>query len=489
MTAADATVQYGHAAPTFSESTSALQNSETIIFGLPTSSYTTTTAVGANPEITPFTTKVSGTATLSNYSITPVNGILTVTAAPLTVTASNKIKLYGSTYTFAKTEFTDAGLQNGETIGSVTLVSGGSSATAGVAGSPYSITPSSATGGTFNPSNYSTPDYVPGTLTVTPAPLSVKANNLSVEYGSPVPTFTDTVISETLYAGDAFSSAINTCNYTSTSPAGSYSIRPSNATGTGGFNDTNYTITYEDGILTVQPPTISVGSGGMTLGGYSLSNILPTHTAQLTIGSVKGGLNNPLTLSSVWSGSGLASVSSTGLNLGGVIRINGISAPAAGYGSSVSASGFTTAFGIPAPIWGFKPWVIIAPISAPPYAFKADAIKAGLATSFSALGWADGVVAQSNSNIRSAIVIDPNSLTALVNATTASNLSEIGSSGVASKSGIVSHGGPTGQGGTWNIGVNACGTSGFSVPGSSLQALIAATNGGQLVVGNGATIS
>ncbi len=96
-----------------------------------------------------------------------------------------------------------------------------------------------------------------------------------------------------------------------------------------------------------------------------------------------------------------------------------------------------------------------------------------------------------HANISSAIVLDLNSLAALVAATNASSLSAVSgtSSSVASASGIVSHGGPKGQGGRWNIGINGYGTSGFTVQGSSLQALLAATNGGQLVVANGATIS
>ena len=41
--------------------------------------------------------------------------------AALAITANNASKTYGQTLTFAGTEFTSLGLQNGETIGSVTL--------------------------------------------------------------------------------------------------------------------------------------------------------------------------------------------------------------------------------------------------------------------------------------------------------------------------------------------------------------------------------
>ena len=45
----------------------------------------------------------------------------TVTPAPLSITANNASKTYGQTLTFMGTEFTCSGLQNGETIGTVTM--------------------------------------------------------------------------------------------------------------------------------------------------------------------------------------------------------------------------------------------------------------------------------------------------------------------------------------------------------------------------------
>ena len=48
-----------------------------------------------------------GRAGLSNYTITYVNGSLTVNPAALTITANSTSKTYGQTVTFAGTEFTD----------------------------------------------------------------------------------------------------------------------------------------------------------------------------------------------------------------------------------------------------------------------------------------------------------------------------------------------------------------------------------------------
>ena len=90
---------------------------------------------------------------------------VTITPAALTVTAKDAAKTYGQTVTFGGTEFTSAGLLNGETIGSVTLASAGASAAAGVTGSPYAITASNADGGTFTAGNYAI-TYQDGKLTV-----------------------------------------------------------------------------------------------------------------------------------------------------------------------------------------------------------------------------------------------------------------------------------------------------------------------------------
>ena len=108
-----------------------------------------------------------GTLSATNYSFSLVNGTLSVIPASLTITANSTSKVYGQTLTFAGTEFSTSGLQNGETIGAVTLAvsGGGAAATAPVAGSPYLITPSVATGGTFNPANYAI-TCVPGYLTI-----------------------------------------------------------------------------------------------------------------------------------------------------------------------------------------------------------------------------------------------------------------------------------------------------------------------------------
>src|SRR5439155_11761280 len=124
-----------------------------------------------------------------------------ISARTLTMTANNTSKVYGQTVTFAGTEFTSSGLQNGETIGSVTLSSAGATASATVAGSPYSIVPSAAIGGTFTASNY-TINYVSGNLTVNKASTAtaVASSQNSSTFGQSV-TFTATVTVQAPGAG------------------------------------------------------------------------------------------------------------------------------------------------------------------------------------------------------------------------------------------------------------------------------------------------
>jgi hypothetical protein len=108
-----------------------------------------------------------------DYSNATSTVSLVVSSAPLTVTANNDSKVYGQTKSYGSgaTAFTSSGLQNGATIGTVTITaSGGTAANAAVGA--YNLTPSAATGGTFNASNYAI-TYDNGTLTVSPARVSV----------------------------------------------------------------------------------------------------------------------------------------------------------------------------------------------------------------------------------------------------------------------------------------------------------------------------
>ena len=252
------TVTFGSGSTQFTSG--GLQNGETIgsvTLAVSGNGGAATAAVGSY-TITP-SAATSGTFNAANYTIIYSTGTLTVSMAALTITANNQTKTYGQTVTFGSgsSQFTSSGLQNGETIGSVTLVCSGGAVNAAVSSSPYTITPSAATGGTFTAANY-TITYNTGNLTVNKIALTLTANSTSKTYGQTV-TFTgieftaiglingDTIDSVTLTSSGAVATAA-----VSGSP---YSIIPSAAAG---VDAGNYTITYVNGTLTVNKAALSI---------------------------------------------------------------------------------------------------------------------------------------------------------------------------------------------------------------------------------------
>lgn len=174
-------------------------------------------------------------------------GKLTIDRAALTVTASDLSMVYGQT---ANMTFSASGLQNGESLGSVTLTSAGAAATAGVAGSPYAITASSNWIGL---ANYNV-TYVGGQLTVTPAPLAITANATKT-YGQ---TANLTFSASGLQNGETIGSVgLSSLGAGALAGVGTYGITVGAASG-GTFNPANYTITYANGHLTVNPATLTI---------------------------------------------------------------------------------------------------------------------------------------------------------------------------------------------------------------------------------------
>ena len=138
----------------------------------------------ANLPVTgsPHTVTAEYTATGSFTGSTgTLSGGQTVNPASLTITANNDSKVYGQTKTYGtgSTNFTSSGLQNSETIGTVTITATGSPTNGTVATDNvgnYVLTPSAATGGSFNPANYNI-TYNPGTLSVIQAVTFVGATS------------------------------------------------------------------------------------------------------------------------------------------------------------------------------------------------------------------------------------------------------------------------------------------------------------------------
>jgi hypothetical protein len=184
-----------------------------------------------------------------------------VNKAALSVTASNQSKVYGQTVTFGSgsTAFGSTPLQNGETIGTVTLACSGGDATAPVSGSPYAITPSAATGGSFNPNNYAI-TYNTGNLTVTPASLTVTATGLLV-YGSDPTNATYFPQYSTLQGTDTVAVVSGAANFSTDATSSNYvgSNYIAHVVDTGTLSSPNYTFTAgADGVLTITNRPLTV---------------------------------------------------------------------------------------------------------------------------------------------------------------------------------------------------------------------------------------
>jgi hypothetical protein len=157
--------------------------------------------------------------------------------------------------TLGTTAFTSTGLQNGETIGSVTLASTGAVATATVAGSPYAITPSAATGGTFTLGNYAT-TYNAGTLTVTQATPTI-----TTWPTASVITYGQTLASSTLVGGAG--STPGTFAFTTPTAAPGAGTASQGVTFTP-TDATDYTPATGSVSVTVSKADASVTLGGLT---------------------------------------------------------------------------------------------------------------------------------------------------------------------------------------------------------------------------------
>jgi subtilisin family serine protease len=255
---------YGDTNPTLTASFGGFKNGETLATsGVTGAPNLTTTATGNSSVGSYAITVVAGTLASANYTFTFVNGSLSVAAAPLTVTADNKSRGYGDTNPTLTASF--GGFKNGETL-----------PTSGITGAPALTTPavgSSAVGsypivvaaGTLASANY-TFTFVNGSLSVTPAPLTVTADNKSRGYGDANPVFTATFggfkNGETLATSGVNGAPSLTTTATASSAAGSYPI----AVAAGTLASANYTFTFVSGSLTITRAALTVTAGNQSRG-------------------------------------------------------------------------------------------------------------------------------------------------------------------------------------------------------------------------------
>ncbi len=222
-------------------------------------------------------------ATSQNYDITCVNGQLTVTKAPLTVSVGT---YYTREYAISNPNFriTYDGWKNGDNTKNLTRVPEvQTEATEESHPGIYPLTPVGA-----ESLNYDI-TYVAGSITITPAPLTISVGTYQREQGQENPEMTPVYegFRNNDDAADLDKQPVITCEATVDSPVGTYPITVS------GAESLDYSITYVNGTLEVVLPAaigdITVKRNGefYTLNGTRVSQNAPKHKGIYVIGGRK----------------------------------------------------------------------------------------------------------------------------------------------------------------------------------------------------------
>jgi len=253
ITASSASMAYDSTPPTITPSYSGFVNGDSPL-SLTTQPTCGTTATASSPAGA-YPSTCSG-AVDPDYAISYVPGTVTV-GQTLTITASSGSSTYGSTPPTITPSY--SGFVNGDTSASLTTQP---TCTTTATSSSAAGTYTSSCSGAVDPAY--TIVYVPGTVTVSPAPLTITASSGSSTYGSTPPTITPSYSG--FVNGDTSASLTTqpTCATAAmaSSPVGTYS------TSCSGAGDPNYTISYVSGIVTVTPAalTVTASSGSSTYG-------------------------------------------------------------------------------------------------------------------------------------------------------------------------------------------------------------------------------
>ena len=248
VTPQNATRLYGDENPSFSYSFSGFVNGEdeSVIITKP---YISTTAIKTSNVGEYTITSRDGSA--KNYEFVYESGVLTITKAPLSVKVKDATKTYGSANPAFTFEY--YGLKNGEsspywTKSPVFITDANKSSGVG----KYEV---KAADGIL--SNYEIGEIAEGTLSVAPAPLTIKANDIVKQYYSDNPTLSYTC--KGFVNGEDESVLTNkpilSTSATQTSKVGTYEINLSET------SSPNYSISYVNGTLNITPRILTVSVG------------------------------------------------------------------------------------------------------------------------------------------------------------------------------------------------------------------------------------
>jgi hypothetical protein len=251
--------------PSAEFSVSGLVNSDTVAsITLMSAGYAASATFTAPGPDYPVTSSAAVGIGLGNYIIGYASGNLHVNQATLTITATNRMKTYGVTYTPDTTptsvDFNVSGLFNSDSVTSIALNSSGyaASATLTAPGPDYPVTPSAAVG--IGLGNYNI-GYVNGNLHVSPATLTITALDRTKVFAATyapdtTPPSVDFTVTGLLNSDTVTSITLTCAGYAAAAlPTSSgYTITPS---ATGGTGLGNYNIGYVTGTLMIGYGTCS----------------------------------------------------------------------------------------------------------------------------------------------------------------------------------------------------------------------------------------
>ena len=254
VTASSGSITYGGAVPAITPSYSGWLGGDGPEV-LTTAPACTTTATNSSGVGT-YKTSCSGAAA-PNYTFSYAEGTITVKAAPVIVTASSGAITYGGTVPAITPGY--SGWVGGD---SPSVLTTAPTCTTTAKSASLAGTYSSSCSGAAAP-NY-TFSYADGSVTVNPALVTVTASSGSMTYGATVPTITPFYSGWAKGDGPAVLTSAPTCSTaaTSTSGVGTYKTSCSGAAAA------NYTFSYVDGSVTVNPAlvTVTASSDSMTYG-------------------------------------------------------------------------------------------------------------------------------------------------------------------------------------------------------------------------------
>ncbi|OOQ57316.1 MBG domain-containing protein [Mucilaginibacter pedocola] len=262
ISANDFTRSYGSANPALTLAYSGFVNGDNAA-NLTTQAKASTTATTTSPA-GGYAITVTGAAS-PNYAISYTDGLLTVSKAALKITAVSPSRVYGAANPALTVAYT--GFKNGESASALSTLP--TISTTAKTTSPVGTYPVTAKGASAN--NY-TISYVAGTLTVTPASLTITAADVAKTYGAanpPLAAIYSGFVNGETESALATQPALSTTAVTA-SPAGNYPVTVSGAA------SSNYTISYVNG-------TLRVGAAPLLIEANDLSKTYGSANPALTL--------------------------------------------------------------------------------------------------------------------------------------------------------------------------------------------------------------